>query len=123
MKNKKYLIILILKILESHTDQDNPKTQKEIADEISSVFPCERKTVGRNMKFLKEIGYPIIKTGKGFYLEKTFTLQEINYIMAAINSAPADVLIDKEDLLIRVKKELTKSLKRIKKQDKKEFKQ
>ena len=36
MKNKKHLIILILKILENSSDKSNPITQIEIADTIVS---------------------------------------------------------------------------------------
>ena len=65
MKAKKYLIILILKYLEANSDEKHPLTQTRIAEEISEVFPCDRKTVGRNLRFLKEVGYPIKKTSRG----------------------------------------------------------
>ena len=77
MKAKKYLIILILKYLEANSDEKHPLTQTRIAEEISGVFPCDRKTVGRNLRFLKEVGYPIKKTSRGFYLGKRlFTVEE-----------------------------------------------
>ncbi len=113
MKSKKHLIILVLKILESHTDSNHPMTQTEMAKIISMSFPCDRKTVGRNIKFLKEIGYPIVKTSRGFYLNKTFTLQEIDYILEAITLAPTIASIDKDELYNKAKKQLSKSIKRI----------
>ena len=69
MPSKKYLILLILKILENESDESHPLTQSQIARLLSEVFPCDRKTVCRNIAFLKKIGYPIIKTSKGFYLK------------------------------------------------------
>ena len=81
MKTKKHLILLILKILESETDSTHPLTQKAIVESISKVYNCDRKTVGRNIKFLTEIGYPIVKTGKGFYLEnKICSTKKSNFV-------------------------------------------
>ena len=107
MKNKKYLIILILKILESHTDSDNRLTQVSIAQQISEVYPCDRKTVGRNIKFLQKIGYPIIKTSKGFYMDnKVFSVNEINYIVNAIENAKESNGINKIELKEKTKNQL-----------------
>lgn len=53
--------MLVLKILESETDRGHPLSQVKIADEISQIFPCDRKTVGRNIAALTEMGYPIKK--------------------------------------------------------------
>lgn len=84
-KFKKYLIILILKIWETETDADNPITQKKITELISSTYPCDRKTVGRNIGFLKNVGYPIVKTSKGFYLNtKEFTVEEVDFIIKSV---------------------------------------
>ena len=46
MQEKKYLILLILKILENESDESRPLTQTAIARVIDDVFPCDRKTVG-----------------------------------------------------------------------------
>ena len=78
MNRKKYLILYVLKILEANTDFKHTMTQKQIAEWLSDVMPCDRKTVGRNIKALTEIGYPIIKTGSGYYLGgKKFGTEEI----------------------------------------------
>lgn len=109
MKNKKYLIVLILKILESFTDSNNRLTQVEIAKQISEVFPCDRKTVGRNIKFLQKIGYPIVKTGKGFYMDrKLFSVNEITYIVNAIENANDSDVINKNELKEKIKKQLNR---------------
>lgn len=106
MENKKYLIVLILKILESFTDSSNVLTQIEMANQISQVYPCDRKTVGRNIKFLQKIGYPIVKTSKGFYMDKkAFSINEINYIIAAIESAGGTDDINKAELINKIQKQ------------------
>lgn len=83
---KKQNILLVLKILETESDKKHPMTQTQIADIISGKYPCDRKTVGRNIRFLIDIGYPIIKTTRGFYMgNREFTIEERALILAAIN--------------------------------------
>ena len=85
MEKKKHLILLVLKLLETETDANHPMTQTEIAKTISEVYPCDRKTVGRNIQILREIGYSIVKTSTGFYLDKkAFTVDELEFVKAAI---------------------------------------
>ena len=73
---KKYLIVLVLRILESKNDAKRPITQTQIAKEISEIYPCDRKTAGRNIQFLQKLNYPTVKTSKGFSYRKSpsFTL-------------------------------------------------
>jgi biotin operon repressor len=73
MQSKKQLILLVLNELNVNSDEKHPLTQTQIAKNLSGKkYTCERKTVCRNIKFLQEMGYPIKKTGKGFYLDKVF---------------------------------------------------
>ena len=107
MKNKKYLIILILKILESFTDSSHKLTQVEIAKQISEIYPCDRKTVGRNISFLQKIGYPIVKTSKGFYMDnKVFSIEEIDFILNAVDIADSSTGINKIELKEKIKNQL-----------------
>ncbi len=109
METKKHLIILILKLLETESDENHPLTQIEIADLLSSVYPCDRKTVGRNIRFLTQVGYPIVKTKSGFYLDKkSFTVEEIRFVRAAIVNAPVSDGVDTNDLLQRLLPLLTR---------------
>ena len=108
---KKYLIILILRILETESDVRNPLTQIKIAEMISRVYPCDRKTVGRNIAFLKELGYPIVKNGKGFYMDKLlFTREEINFVISSVASSgvPCGTAVDREDLCERLNLSLSR---------------
>ena len=104
MEKKKHLILLVLKLLETETDASHPITQTEIANIISEVYPCDRKTVGRNIKDLKELGYPIVKTTKGFYMnKKIFTVAEIDFVTNAIVAANGMRVEEKEALANNVK--------------------
>ena len=109
MEKKKQLIILVLRMLESESDAQHPLTQTEMANVISEIYPCDRKTVCRNIKFLKEMGYPIIKTTKGFYMDnKAFSVSEIETVKSAILSIDGATDEDKETLAARVVEALTK---------------
>ena len=110
-KMKKQLIVLVLRILENESSEEIPLTQTRIAEMIAGRYPCDRKTVGRNIKFLQDFGYPIVKTSRGFYMErKLFSCKEIEFIMTLIREADA-VEIDKEDLCSRLYPLLKKNYK------------
>ena len=103
MHEKKYLIILILKVLENESDSKHPLRQSEIAKAISDVFPCDRKTIGRNIKYLQKVGYPILKTSKGFYMEnRIFMVEEKDFILNAVRSAPGKTEAEKESIANRL---------------------
>ena len=54
----------------------------------SAEYPCDRKTVGRNIRDLTALGYPIVKTPKGFYMDgKAFSRQEIDFIMTLLEES------------------------------------
>ena len=109
MEKKKHLILLVLKLLETETDANHPITQTEIAKTISEVYPCDRKTVGRNIKDLKNLGYPIVKTTKGFYMDKKiFTVTEIDFVTNAIVAATGMSDEEKEALANNVKNVLSR---------------
>lgn len=100
---KKQNILLVLKILENNTDKSHLMTQTEIAELISCKYPCDRKTVGRNIAFLKDVGYPIVKTSHGFYLDnKRFTVNERDIIISAIREYSAATEELKSDVLERL---------------------
>lgn len=97
---KKYLIVLILRILETDTDVNNTITQMKIAEDISKVYPCDRKTVGRNIQYLQRLGYPIKKTTKGFYMDKKlFSLEDISFIKDSIMLSQGKTEAEKQELL------------------------
>mgnify|MGYP006066298721 FL=1 len=109
MPQKKFLIILILKILETNTDREHPISQLRLAEQISDVYPCDRKTVGRNIAALQKIGYPIMKCSSGFYMSgKQFTVEEVDFILRAVRSAYGMEEEEKEELISRLSRLLNK---------------
>ena len=70
---KKTIIVHILKILYCYSSSDYPVTQTFIADYLNDIdIPCDRKTVGRNIKYLIDMGLPIIKSQgskRGYYYD------------------------------------------------------
>jgi len=109
MKNKKILIILILKILETCSDKENPITQIKIAEDISKVYPCDRKTVGRNIGYLIKVGYPIVKTAKGCYFDKKkFSIDETKFVLNAVLMSTEKPEEEKRDIAKRLKEILNK---------------
>lgn len=69
---KKTIILYVLKILQEGSSKDKPITQTSIAKVLNSIgVLCDRRTVGRNIDYLIEFGYPIKKIkGGGSYFEK-----------------------------------------------------
>lgn len=113
MQTKKQLILWVLNILNTESDENKPLTQTEIANIISQVYPCDRKTVCRNIKFLTEMGYPIKKTSKGFYMDgKLLSFDEINFIKSAILNASGKSEIEKNEIAEKVVNILTKTQRR-----------
>ena len=57
---KKTIIVHILRILYSYTSFDYPATQTAIANYLNEIeISCDRKTVGRNIRYLIDMGLPI----------------------------------------------------------------
>ena len=78
MRNsKKTIILYVLNILKLYSSEEYPVSQTAICEFLNEIHvPCDRKTVGRNIVYLQEFGYPIQKVhGKGFYLDKTALAQ------------------------------------------------
>jgi biotin operon repressor len=113
MQSKKQLILLVLNELNANSDEKHPLSQTQIAKNLSGEkFTCDRKTVCRNIKFLQEMGYPIKKSSKGFYFDKTFSVDDIAFVKAAIFSADGRRESEKESIAKKVVDVLTKQYRR-----------
>ena len=112
MKPKKQIILLVLNELNANSDENHPLTQTQIAKNISGEkFVCDRKTVCRNIKFLIDMGYPIIKKekNKGFYMDKRlFSVDELNFIKTAILNAQSKEMAEKVEISQKVTNILNK---------------
>ncbi len=69
---KKTIILYVLKMIDEGSSKEKPITNTSMAKVLNSMgIPCDRKTVGRNVDFLIEFGYPIIKVkSRGCYMKK-----------------------------------------------------
>lgn len=69
---KKTIILYVLNVLKKYSSEKYPVSQSAICVYLNEIdVPCERKTVGRNIGYLIDFGYPIKKVpGKGYWLDK-----------------------------------------------------
>ena len=69
---KKTIILYVLNVLKLLSSKEYPISQSALTVYLNDIhIPCDRKTVGRNIAYLQEFGYPIKKiNGKGYYLDK-----------------------------------------------------
>ncbi|MBO7169757.1 MAG: HTH domain-containing protein [Clostridia bacterium] len=103
MKSKKATIVMVLLLLERESEEGKCLTQSRMAEIINPFVPCDRKTIGRDIKALREFGYPIKRTAKGYFMEnKTYTGDEIRFVTQCIESYEGED-VDKADLINRVK--------------------
>ena len=67
---KKTLIMRIYQVLENYSDEEHPLKQQNIIDILYRDYDieCERKAVGRNISYLKEMGYDLESDARGTYL-------------------------------------------------------
>ncbi len=67
---KKIIIVYVLNILR-HTSIQKPINQTLICDFLNEIgVECDRKTIGRNIHYLMQMGYPIKQNGnKGIYMD------------------------------------------------------
>jgi hypothetical protein len=78
---KKVIILYVLKMLEKGSSKERPITNTNMAKVLNSMgIQCDRKTVGRNVDYLIDFGYPIVKLKRGgCYLDKS---KDIKYNIA-----------------------------------------
>ena len=70
--SKKLIILYVLNVLKLYSSESTPVGQTAIANYLNDIdVPCDRKTVGRNIGYLIDFGYPIKRAGaKGYYLDR-----------------------------------------------------
>ncbi len=101
---KKTLIMRIYQTLEKYSDENHPLKQQDIIDILERDYDvlCERKAVGRNISYLKEMGFDIETDGRGTYLaSRSFENAELRLLIDSvlssrhINPTHSKQLIDK----------------------------
>ena len=91
-ENKKLLILQILKVLKTRSSDEKPITQTEIGRILEKEgISCDRKTISRNIDYLIEFGYNIVKIPGGgcYYVDDTFDDSELTFLVDCIYSSPA----------------------------------
>lgn len=68
---KKTIILYVLNVIKVYASAEHPVSQTAICNYLNEIgVYCDRKTVGRNIDYLREFGYPIQKVvGRGFYID------------------------------------------------------
>ena len=76
---KKTVILYVLNIIKLYSSEEHPVSQSAICNYLNEIgVACDRKTVGRNIEYLREFGYPIEKvSGRGYWLDKE-TMEKSN---------------------------------------------
>ena len=71
MNGKKTILLYVLNIIKLYSAEEHPVSQTAICNYLNDIgVRCDRKTVGRNVKYLQDFGYPIVRIPvKGYYLD------------------------------------------------------
>lgn len=72
LENKQTLLFRLYQILFDYSDCDHPLTQQQIIELLQKHYglEVERKAIGRNISYLREMGFQIHSDRKGSYLEE-----------------------------------------------------
>lgn len=104
MESKQTLIFRLYQVLCEHSDADHPLTQQKIIDILNDEYDLvvERKAIGRNVSYLKEMGFEIATNKRGIYIEsRPFENSELRVLIDSvlssthINATYSKQLIDK----------------------------
>ena len=102
-ENKKCSIIITYLLLENESDPLHCLTQTQLSDTITRMgCPCDRKTIGRDIKALIQMGYPIRRTPHGFYMDKkAITVDEAKFVVRCVKETAGEE-IDTDALIPRL---------------------
>ncbi len=90
--NKKLLLLYILDVMKEFSDAEHQLTQLAVIEKVKKRFgmDVERKAIARNIDFLIDFGYDIVRGERGYYLaEREFDSSEIIYLVDSVYSSKA----------------------------------
>ena len=96
MKNdncQKIKLLKLMELLRQETDEKHPITTSEICRRLGEMgISCERRTVGKDMRVLREQGFEIMSELKGhensyWVSDRSFELPELKILMDAVQAA------------------------------------
>ena len=91
--DQKIKLLLLMEILRQETDEDHPITTGEICRKLGERgITCERRTVGKDIRLLRERGYEIMSELAGhensyWIADRRFSLPELKILMDAVQAA------------------------------------
>lgn len=104
---QKIKLLKLMELLRQETDENHAITTSEICRRLGEMgISCERRTVGKDMKVLREQGFEIMSELKGhensyWIADRSFELPELKILMDAVQAAlfiprdKTDVLLEK----------------------------
>ena len=90
---QKIKLLKLMELLRRDTDEDHPIKTSEICRRLGEMgISCERRTVGKDMKLLREQGYEIMSELSGhensyWIADRSFSLPELKILMDAVQAA------------------------------------
>lgn len=96
---QKIKLLKLMELLRHETDENHPITTSDICRRLGEMgISCKRRTVGKDMKVLREQGFEIMSELKGhensyWISDRSFELPELKILMDAVQAAlfiPAD---------------------------------
>lgn len=90
---QKIKLLKLMELLRQETDENHPITTSEICRRLGEMgITCERRTVGKDMKVLREQGFEIMSELKGhensyWVSDRSFELPELKILMDAVQAA------------------------------------
>lgn len=90
---QKVKLLKLMELLRQETDENHPITTSEICRRLGELgISCERRTVGKDMKVLREQGFEIMSELKGhencyWISDRSFELPELKILMDAVQAA------------------------------------
>ena len=85
------LLLMILKILEQYSDENQPLTHKQIIEYLQKNYnvECDRRTVARHIKTLNNFGeYDIVKCKRGTYINRNFENSDLRLLIDSVLFSP-----------------------------------
>lgn len=102
---KKMLNLMILKILEKYSDEDHRLTQGRIIELLNTEYgmECDRRSVSKNIKSLKEMEYDIVKEKDGCYIVRDFEDWELRVLIDSVLFSKSISRSKAKDLIKKLK--------------------
>lgn len=111
IENKKTSILLILKVLQEYTDENNYLTYQQIIDKIQMLYgiKLERKSIASSIEYLQDLDYDIAKKERGgvCLLSRDLEKSEVTFLIDAIFSSKSIPGKEAKSLADKISKNLS----------------